>query len=117
MRKAIWKASACRPAPRRAANTCSRTRPMTRDTAVRSEMGPAARAIPRPVGLTSALKTGKLPFCLGEQEEWIGTSRVGPEADEAERQEPGSQPEERLPGQDPGEEAPRRHRRRGCRHR
>src|SRR6266568_1509046 len=65
--------------------------------------------------LTSAAKAGKLGFWFGLAEGVSGTACVGPEADAAEPQEPGSQPEERLPDQDPGEEAPRRHRRRGRR--
>jgi len=41
----------------------------------------------------------------------VGTPRVGLEADAAEREAPGPQPQERLRAQDPGQEAPRRHRR------
>src|SRR5262245_34089361 len=47
MRKATLKASVCAPAPRRAAKTCSRTRPRTRDTMVMAETRPVARRAPR----------------------------------------------------------------------
>src|SRR5260370_27032031 len=99
LRNAIRNASASRQAPRRAAKTCSRTRPRSRETRVRAETRPAARARPgEPLGvLTSGLKAVKLIFWPSLQEESSGTARVGPEADEAEPQEPGAQPQERLP--------------------
>src|SRR5262245_43573487 len=77
-------------------------------------MSPAARASRSPPpGLTSPLNAAKLCFCRRLQEEASGsTSCVGPEADATEPEAPGPQPEERLPGEDPGPQAPGRDRRR-----
>ena len=52
MRKATWNASAYDPAPRKAANTCSRTSPSTREAMVRAEMTPAALRKDPPDSLT-----------------------------------------------------------------
>src|SRR5262245_19316719 len=84
-----------------------------RDRRVNAETSPAARASrapPPPAGLTLPLNAGKLSLCRLPEEEASGsTSCVGPEADASEPQEPGPQPEEPLPAQDPGEEAACRH--------
>src|SRR5262249_49332647 len=61
--------------------------------------------------LTSSLSLAKLEFCSTCEEDSSGTSRVGPEAGAPEHQAPGTQQAEPFPAQDPGEEAPRRHRR------
>src|SRR5512143_4048270 len=97
----------------RAANTTSRTRPSTRETRVMADTSPAARAIRAfsfPA-LTSAAELIRLAFCSRWEEMKSGTPRVGPEADAAEREAPGPQPEEPLPAQDPAQEAPLRRRR------
>src|SRR5262245_64777078 len=83
-------------------------------------MSPAARANRSPppagggplaAGLTSAPTAAKLCFCRRLQEEASGsTSCVGPEADATEPEAPGPQPEEPLPGKDPGPQAPGRDR-------
>src|SRR5262245_41676492 len=75
-------------------------------------MSPAERASRSPPpGLTLPLTAAKLWFCRRLEEEASGsTSCVGPEADAAEPEAPGPQPEESLPGEDPGPQAPGRDR-------
>src|SRR5262245_7002538 len=64
MRNAIWKASACKPAPRSAAKACSRTSPNSRERRVRAETRPASRSRERGrVSLTLCSKACKLLIC------------------------------------------------------
>jgi hypothetical protein len=99
--------------PQEAAKTCSRTRPRSRETRVIEETRPAAfaRRTVSSFALTSKPCLAKLKFCSTCEEDSSGTSRVSPEAGTAEHQAPGTQQAEPFTAQDPGEEAPRRHRR------
>src|ERR1700704_4908980 len=91
------------------ANTCSRTRPRTRETRVSAETIPAAR-IRETGALLWPVNSGKLRVCRPLQEGWSGSSRIGPEAAEAGPQASGPQSTQRVQAQDQDQVAAQRHR-------
>ena len=117
MRKATLKASVCNPAPRRAAKTCSRTRPSRRDTRVRADTSPVARRAPpagepgaRPTGpsLTSLKPLVILDFCRYWRRSLRGAQRIREEAVSPEPEAQGPKPPQHLAAQGPRQEAPGR---------